>query len=642
MTRPHIGVQRLIFCLAFLFLGLLKSATAGSIDPYLQQLIARAEALRLWERPEWIGLVHYRPRWNVGALRSMADSPEFFNAPDGVSNPRAELLATLTSFFSDQQETPDQQNPQCRFIARFAWLNGQLAFDSQRMPRRMCNRFEAWRDYMDPTGVALVFPAAYLNNPASMFGHTFLRIDGKGQTGQSRLLAHSINFLASTQESSGIIFSIKGLFGGYSGKFNHGPYFEKVSEYTDLESRDMWEYQLLFTQDETERLLMHAWELGPVRFDYYYLDENCSYNLLALMEVARPSLKLTDQFPGLVIPGDTVRAVARAPGLVGGTSYRPSRASQLVYRQSVMEPRLVAAAQEFAKPTGPDSVALGNLPVQERAAVLDLAFEYLEYLRLRGNLSNQEAGPRLRRLLAWRSALNVPDLPEAPTPSQRPEDGHASSRLSLAMGQHAGQAFTELLWRPAYHELMDPEAGFINGAQIEFLSLRLRQTPQTPDPQLEQLGLVNVVSLSLQDALLKPASWRIDVGARRVDANDGSRPLVWMAEGGRGGATRWGPSGLLSAMVEGSVLSGCALEDCYSAGGGVGLGAVADVLPGWRAAFRLQALRYTVGDVRPAFTVEFKQRLTLGRDTAMHLNLIRQQLVGQPSTEVQLRMDWHF
>ena len=56
--------------------------------------------------------------------------------------------------------------------------------------------------------------------------------------------------------------------------------------------RDAWQVE------ETARMVEHVWELRQVRFDYYFFDENCSFRLLELLEVARPSLRLTDQ--GLV------------------------------------------------------------------------------------------------------------------------------------------------------------------------------------------------------------------------------------------------------------------------------------------------------------------------------------------------------
>src|SRR5690606_40623126 len=43
---------------------------------------------------------------------------------------------------------------------------------------------------------------------------------------------------------------------------------------------------------------------------YYFFDENCAYRLLALIDLARPSVDLVDQVSTLrAIPSDTVRLV---------------------------------------------------------------------------------------------------------------------------------------------------------------------------------------------------------------------------------------------------------------------------------------------------------------------------------------------
>ena len=52
-----------------------------------------------------------------------------------------------------------------------------------------------------------------MNNPASMFGHTFLRIDQRGQTQNTRILAYTINFAADVPKDEGLAYPIRGIFG---------------------------------------------------------------------------------------------------------------------------------------------------------------------------------------------------------------------------------------------------------------------------------------------------------------------------------------------------------------------------------------------------------------------------------------------
>lgn len=282
--------------------------------PYLDELIGRSRELRLSESREWHRLMHYTSNLITPGVHGLADARRFYLAPDGKTNPQSELEATLASFFSDVQETDTKQNPQCAFIARYHWLDSRLSFDPVRMHRQPCRRFREWRETLNPLGVTLIFPTAYINNPSSMYGHTLLRIDAKDQDEKTRLLGYAINYAANTDETNGVAFAINGLFGGYPGTFSIMPYYLKVREYSDMENRDVWEYELNLSPEEVDRLLMHAWELGPIYFDYYFFDENCSYYLLELLEAARPDLDLTSKFRWWAIPSDTVREIVKQIG----------------------------------------------------------------------------------------------------------------------------------------------------------------------------------------------------------------------------------------------------------------------------------------------------------------------------------------
>lgn len=77
---------------------------------------------------------------------------------------------------------------------------------------------------------------------------------------------------------------------------------------------------------------MHAYELVPSYFDYYFFGENCAYHLLSLLEVSVPEKRLTDAFHGWTIPVDTIRLLADK-GLIGRVAYHPGQNSLIVERQ---------------------------------------------------------------------------------------------------------------------------------------------------------------------------------------------------------------------------------------------------------------------------------------------------------------------
>ncbi|WP_455388254.1 DUF7843 domain-containing protein, partial [Petrachloros mirabilis] len=164
----------------------LDEASAG----YLAELIAQARLQKLADEREWHVLLHYRTRL-FGGYESEQDDPGFFMSSHGKTDPQAELEATLSRFFSDEPVGRSKQPAQCAFVARYHWLKEKLVFDDMRLKPIVCERFERWYADFEVQSITLIFPSAFMNNPASMFGHTLLRVDQKGQTEQTRILAYT-------------------------------------------------------------------------------------------------------------------------------------------------------------------------------------------------------------------------------------------------------------------------------------------------------------------------------------------------------------------------------------------------------------------------------------------------------------------
>ncbi|RMF79850.1 MAG: DUF4105 domain-containing protein, partial [Nitrospirae bacterium] len=250
-------------------------------DSYLGELIARAESLHLHRDPEWRALLHDHRTW-LGRPVSEVDGRNFFTSRRGKYDPHQELLCTLASFFSRRPVPPTRQSPQCRFRARYTWLRERLRFDPERLPEQACDTFQAFHDAADPVGITVVFPSSHPNSPSSMFGHLLVRFDGRGHAGAARMLDYTVNYAAEAGGAAGATYAVKGLTGGFPGRFRIIPYHMKLREYAQMENRDLWEYRLRLPQPVVERVFEHAWELAGTYFDYYFFTENCAYHLLSL------------------------------------------------------------------------------------------------------------------------------------------------------------------------------------------------------------------------------------------------------------------------------------------------------------------------------------------------------------------------
>lgn len=586
--------------------------------------------------------MHYVPNLIAPGVHGLVDSRDFYNAPDGKNDPQAELDGTLRAFFSEAEETDEVQHPQCRFPARYAWLAAELGFDQGRMPRPQCRRYRDWRSALDAKQLTLVFASAYLDNPGSMYGHTLLRIDAADQDERTRLLAYSISFAAATNETNGLIFAVKGLFGGYPGVFAMLPYYVKVREYSDLENRDLWEYELDLSPEELERVLRHAWELLPAYFEYYFFDENCSYHLLALLQVARPDLELTAPFRLWALPVDTVRALTDQPGLVKRIVYRPARSTIIAERLARMQPEERRMARDLGLGTrNADDAALRALPPERAARVVEAGYDYLNYRRTTGTSEVKDGGALARDLLVARSQIDAPSqTPRIETPV-RPDEGHRTARMSTGAGRRDRQGFLELGVRPTYHDIVDDDAGYIGGAQIEFFHLRARRY-EGASARIESFIPVNIFSLSPRDEFVQRKSWRVAAGWQRSMTRSGAEPLAVAADGGLGGAWRAGRVARVYASAEGAARAHEQFEKGYSLGLGARIGALVDPAPRWRVHAYVQQLGSVAGERVDPGALVLEQRFSLTRDLALRFDLSHQNEAGRSFDSVLLSLHVYF
>lgn len=637
-------VCRVVFVLLALFVAdlLARSAASAAEDPYAAELIMRARAASLAQRRQWRTLIHYQPG-ALGGVSSLIDSPSFFAAADGRRDAEAELEATIRSFFTRSAGSEDQ-SPQCLRIARYRWLKEELRFDPRRLEEQQCSAFEEWFRTLDAEGVTLVYPAAYLNNPSSMFGHTLLRIDRPRQPADTRLLSFAINFAADTGPDGGALFAVKGLAGGYRGYFSVMPYYEKVGEYSEIENRDIWEYQLNLKPSEVQRMLEHLWELQGHYVDYYFLSTNCSYVLLSLINTARPDLDLSQGLDLYAIPVDTVRAAVRQNGLLGDVVFRPSAMTRVGNLRDGLDVKQQDLALALARGEVPARASqLAHQPPEARAAILELAQALLQYRLKAGELGRDVVAPRSLELLRARAEVGQPSPVRAEPPPVRPDEGHESVRFSGGIGMTGETPFVELGLRPALHDLLDPPAGYLEGAEIEILGGRARAYFGEL-PRLEDFTAVGIKSLPPRDRFFQPMSWRTKLGVERYrDGGDDAGWLVGLLEGAAGGTWSLAGGAHLSALVGASLYVDRDFATRRLVGAGPELVLSWPATPWWSVGMegRWQA---TAGSDR----LSDRYRLSLGQSFHLDTNLSLRVEAGvrndggDPFGEWMTSLQWYF
>lgn len=513
----------------FIFFGHFAGAQSFSKD--LQQVLKAVNDQKLFQDRQWLKLLHVETDF-FGITESQIDSSSFFLSAQGKKNPQAELNATVIAFFNDEKYQDSFNKAQCRFPARYKWLKNKLTATNIQWPDSSCERFEAFAKGLSGNSVALVFSSYYLNNPSSAFGHTFLRInklasvkDGK----RHELLDYGLNYAAETDTNNAFLYGFKGLFGLFPGKYKAIPYYMKVREYNNAESRDLWEYELNLGPEAVSILIAHVWELGPTEIDYWYLTENCSYHMLSLLEAADPHVDVLSSLSRYVIPSDTIRVLWNQNGLVKKYKYRPSGRETFSYRFAGLSEFQRQEVQNLAEQIKFEkdftfTKSFNEMPSQQKADTIDTAIDFIDY---RYSMQMQESGHELNRklkLLEVRS--QIPDEPVRiqmnPSEEKRPHLSHGSRRWGIGIKKSSRNINTSLLsYRFALHDRLDPLLGYPSYSQLSFFdfdfSISKPSVGQSgTDFQLENLSVFELVSASPWSRLQPDHSWRFKIGIERT------------------------------------------------------------------------------------------------------------------------------
>jgi len=603
-----------------LLILLIIPCLAKADSTYLQELKAQSRQKSLSNTTTWLALLHYAPHYLGLQNKGEVDGGDFYLAKNGKTNPQSELETTLENFF--RTDVAGDDHPQCRFVARYAWLKQELNFDPNKLPEQKCPRYQEWLENLKPAKATIVFPAAYLNNPSSMFGHTLLRIDPEGQSNDERLTSYGVNYGANTGESQGLLFAVKGIFGGYGGGFSIAPYYTQVLDYSEIENRDIWEYELNLTKAEVQKLVSHLWELRSVSFDYYFFDENCSYHLLSLLENARPDSKLRSKTSIAVVPVDSVRIVLQQTGMLNKAVFRASNKKILDQRFSELSTKEKLIAKDLGKHSNDGLKELDGLELAEQPEVLDAGIDLLTYRTYKQpELIEKESGYQFE-LFKRRSALPAPVKEILVVPPPRPDLGHDTNRFTLGLGSYDKKGFYEIAFRPAYHDLLDPDFGYTKGAQIQFGGTKFRQI-EGDGLKLEKFDLLDILSFSPWDEVFHGISWRITTGSERTDFSHGERSLTYVLNTGGGIALQPAQQLMLFALVGPEFLWSEKLANAANLGIGPTLGGLFSPTDRLKLLTQVSGGEYFIGTGFSSYKVTAEVRYTIDTNLAIRASFDR-------------------
>ena len=441
-----------------------------------------AEKVKLYEHSYYKKLLHYKNNY------SEVDSNNFFVSKKGKKNIKEELFETIKSLENGSN------NVLCRFPLRTKWISENIK--DLKIKYYDCKDLNIYINENKAKYVSLVFPNSHINSPASMYGHTFLIFTLKKN---QILLSNAVNYAAQSDEKNGFLFAYNGIFGNYNGKYSMLPYYKKIKEYNNLEQRDIWEYKLDFTEEEIYKMVLHAYELKDSYSDYFFFLENCSYNVLWFLEIARENIYLVNEFSYKTIPLDSIK-ILKKYNLITESKYRYSKMKKMNY---ILKKKIKKKKDISLYIKEDNTKIFNNLDYEDKVYALDLKIEYIQYLRSKNKLSSKEYLKKYLILLKQRSKFSEKSEYNINIP-KNPLLSHNSSRVSISVSTDDSYV---LEIKPAYHNIYDIYDGYLQGAYIDFLSIGIKKDKDSIF--LDYLNLLEIQSLSKRNELISPLSWGI-------------------------------------------------------------------------------------------------------------------------------------
>ncbi|MCP4753554.1 MAG: DUF4105 domain-containing protein [Proteobacteria bacterium] len=598
-------------------------------------LSERSEAASHYHRLEkngsaeyWLKLLHYDEDF-FGNYISRIDSPLFFAHLEGKHDPSKELDATIASFNDVQARVGYfKKHPQCVFVERYQFLKNAGLIRTKDLP---CPDFNEWKKGIGAKSIVLVFSSSFPNNPASIFGHTFIRFK---QEGENSLLDYSASYAAHTEgDTVGLRYAILGLLGGYKGRFVIAPYYMKVNEYNNSESRDLYEYELNLSQDGVERIVNHLWELySTAYFDYFFIDENCSYILSKVLELGNPDWNLSDINRWFYIPSDSIKSITRIPGAVRKIHFRPSLKKQVLAKLN----ELSSEEQDLFFGAKGGKTALESI---KNINVLDALIAYWNFRKReeKGAFSKQNRALfRKTLLLRARIEEKSQDIEVAYDEGNRPEFGHDPSRFSFGIGKTDDTTVYRLDFKAGLHDLLSNRIGIEPFSQIDFLGCGIEYDDEERKTNLTYITLIDIVSLHPYTSFDPRLSWKLGATYERIHDLTCNECYKYDVDFGAGGSFHLGtPNALLY------VLTGAFGEASEYFGDSNRLGPFLEwsIIGNLSKSYTLQIKQTIRGDALNNFPKDYYSTTFLGQSFSWNRNWnvrLQSQLVSKyKSSEVQ-------
>lgn len=443
---------------------------------------------QLAKQPGWQKLVHYYGLNGASEVTSV----DFFVAKTGKNEPEAELRASIDLMLAPLRED-DNQHFICRFPARTEWIKSHLLPEWRaKLVAPNCTDFKRWLSGEEVDSLSLVFANGYLGNPASFYGHLLLKFNSVNTDALNQI---SLNFGARIPPNeNGLVYIVKGIFGGYDASFSDSKYFTINHEYGDEELRDLWEYPLKLSKAQVRNVVNHTWELLPQSFTYYFASENCAYQMARLLQIEYDKPLIDYELP-YQLPVQIFYNIVE-DGLVdkSNIAIRMSRQQRYFDKYLQFTDQQQTLVTQVIETSNLQALSASQLPTTKQIQIADTLLDYYDY-RLAQDSEDEQIKSDRNKVLLYRLSLPTSQVNWQVSDYIPPHQVQKPSMLRLGWQQtNRGNAASVQL-RPTYYDELSLDTGRIADAHLAMLDMQLEVYSDAL--LIEQIDFVKITSPAL-------------------------------------------------------------------------------------------------------------------------------------------------
>lgn len=512
-----------MICLFFLLFTtfssnkLFSQTISVSFSNCIEEIIQKADELKLYEDKGWLSLLLYEKK--IFGYKSTVETPAFFLAKDGRTNPKSELQENIKAFLNGKSIN--------FFPARFKWLKDKLNLSDDIFPTDCEKEYATAKEAIKPTAAYIIFPAGYMKNPASMFGHAFLLFENENKP---LLMGESVSYGARATNNPGFIYALKGLFGLYYGEYAVEMYSKQILKYRDIDMRDIWEYKLKMSEEQLDMLFRHTMEISLIATKYYYVGKNCTYYMMKLLESAYPNENLGKELGNVAEPLKSIKILYKK-GLTEEPIYRSSLNTIINEERKLLGKKNSSIVKKYCK--GSETIeTLKNTfnSEDELSLALKLASDYLKYLLASSLITQNEYKSRIMPVFTSLSKIKNKQQKVLES-TEYPHKSHDSKKITITGGFDDNEAFSQIYFRFVNHDLIDEDFGLNKNTQLSFLtgsfSIYPKQKFENGKVKLDNLYFTHITSLPVSDSFFLNKAIDVIVGLERNQKSNNENDLAF-------------------------------------------------------------------------------------------------------------------